>query len=418
MKNELDEMLKLDMIEPSNSKWNNPIVLVPKKDGTIRFCLDFRKLNVVSKFDPYPMPRMDDLIERLRTAQYLTTLDLCKGYWQIPLGEQSKELTAFKTPFGHFHFRVLPFGLHGAPSTFQRMIDHILRGTEAFAAAYLDDIIIFSETWEQHLQHVKEILLKIRGAGLTIRPNKCSFTKPETVYLGHVLGCGVIRPQQVKLEAIQDAKQPTTKKQVRSFLGLVGWYRCFVPQFSSRAAALTNLTKKDKLNKVIWTDECETAFVDLKETLCKEPVLQSHKFDQSFRVQTDASDIGLGAILLQGQEDQMRLVAYISRKLLPRETKYSVIEKECLAVKWTLDSFKYYLLGRKFTLQTDHQGLVWLNRMKDTNARITLWFLSMQPFNFEIVYRKGQQNCTADFLSRSPQGMTKGRGKKCHSVTS
>ncbi|KAL1264151.1 hypothetical protein QQF64_004506 [Cirrhinus molitorella] len=265
MKKELDEMLKLEVIEPSNSEWNNPIVLVPKKDGTIRFCLDFRKLNTVIKFDPYPMPRVDELIERLSTAQYLTTLDLYKGFWQIPLNEQSKELTAFKTPFGHFHFRVLPFGLHGAPSTFQRMIDHILRGTEAFAAAYLDDIIIFSEPWEQHLQHVKEILSKIRAAGLTIRPDKCSFAKPETVYLGHVLGRGVIRPQQGKLEATRDAKQPTTKKQIHSFLGLVGWYRHFIPQFSSRAVALTN--KKDKPNKVIWTDDCEIAFVDLKETL-------------------------------------------------------------------------------------------------------------------------------------------------------
>lgn len=404
MKHELDEMLKLGVIEPSDSEWNNPIVLVPKKDGSIRFCLDFRKLNAVSKFDPYPMPRVDELIERLSKAQYLTTLDLCKGYWQIPLSEQSKKLTAFNTPFGHFHFRVLPFGLHGAPLVFQRMMDHILRETEPFAAAYLDDIIIFSETWEQHLQHLSEILTRIRTAGLTIRPEKCSFAKPETVYLGHVLGHGVIRPEKGKLEAIQHAKQPTTKKQVRSFLGLVRWYRRFIPQFSSRAVALTHLTKKDEPNKVIWTAEGEKPFVDLKEALCKEPVLQSPNFDKPFTVQTDASEYGLGAVLLQGQSDHLHPVVYISRKLLPRETKYSVIEKECLAVKWALDSLKYYLLGRKFTLQTDHRALVWLNRMKDTNARITRWFLSLQPFEFEVVYRKGQQNCTADFLSRTPHG--------------
>lgn len=414
MKQEIEAMQKLEVIEPSASEWNNPIVLVPKKDGTVRFCLDFRKLNAVSKFDPYPMPRVDELIEKLSNARFLTTLDLCKGYWQIPLSPDSKELTAFKTPFGHYHFQVLPFGLHGAPSTFQRMIDQILKGTEDFAAAYLDDIVIFSETWEHHLQHVKEVLSRIKAAGLTIRPDKCSIAKAETTYLGHVLGHGVIRPQVGKIEAIKLANRPSTKKQVRSFLGLVGWYRRFIPQFASRALALTDLTKKNKPTKVEWIMDCDNAFNDLKNALCSEPVLQSPKFDQPFTVQTDASEFGLGAVLLQGEQGQLRPIAYISRKLLPRETRYSVVEKECLAVKWALDSFKYYLLGRRFTLETDHRALTWLGRMKDTNARITRWFLSMQPFVFDVVYRKGPQNCTADFLSRTPQVVSKRRGRKCH----
>ncbi len=291
MKQEIETMLKLEVIEPSSSEWNNPIVLVPKKDGTLRFCLDFRKLNAVSKFDPYPMPRVDDLIEKLGSAKFLTTLDLCKGYWQIPLSTESKELTAFKTPFGHYHFRVLPFGLHGAP--FQRMIDQILQGTEEFAAAYLDDIIIYSKTWEEHLQHLTEVLERIKSAGLTIRPDKCAISKTETTYLGYKLGHGVIRPQVGKIEAIKHAERPTSKKQVRSFLGLVGWYRRFIPHFSARAVALTNLTKKDKPNKIDWTAECESAFKDFKDVLCKEPVLQSPNFDQPFTVQTDASEYGL-----------------------------------------------------------------------------------------------------------------------------
>ncbi len=182
MKQELELMQELEVIEPSFSEWNNPIVLIPKKDGSLRFCLDFRKLNSVSKFDPYPMPRVDELVEKLGKAKFLTTLDLCKGYWQVHLSPDSKEFTAFKTQFGHFHFRVLPFGLHGAPATFQRMIDHILRGTEAFAAAYLDDIIIFSTSWQEHLQHLQEVLGRIKSAGLS----QCStetYTYTHTVLL-------------------------------------------------------------------------------------------------------------------------------------------------------------------------------------------------------------------------------------------
>ncbi len=281
MKQEIETMLKLEVIEPSSSEWNNPIVLVPKKDGTLRFCLDFRKLNAVSKFDPYPMPRVDDLIEKLGSAKFLTTLDLCKGYWQIPLSPESKELTAFKTPFGHYHFRVLPFGLHGAPATFQRMIDQILQGTEKFAAAYLDDIIIYSKTWEEHLQHLTEVLERIKSAGLTIRPDKCAMSKTETTYLGYKLGHGVIRPQVGKIEAIKHAERPTSKKQVRSFLGLVGWYRRFIPHFSARAVALTNLTKKDKPNKIDWTAECEGAsriwkMCCAKNLFCRVQTLISH----------------------------------------------------------------------------------------------------------------------------------------------
>ncbi len=271
-------MKQLGVIEPSSSEWSSPIVLVPKKDGTLRFCLDFRKLNSVSKFDPYPMPRVDELVERLGRAKFLSTLDLCKGYWQVPLDPACKEFTAFRTPFGHFQFRVLPFGLHGAAATFQRMMDQVLRGTEDYAAAYLDDIVIFSQSWEEHLEYLKEVLTRIKAAGLTIRPDKCALAKPETQYLGFVLGHGVIRPQVGKVEAIKTAGWPETKKQVRAFLGLIGWYRKCIPNFSARAITLTNLTKKTQPNKLIWTEDCEKAFNDLKAALCQEPVLQSPDF--------------------------------------------------------------------------------------------------------------------------------------------
>lgn len=212
LKKELDMMREMGVIEPSVSEWSSPIILVPKKDTTLRFCLDFRKVNGVSRLDLYPMPRVDDLIERLGSANFISTLDLYKGYWQIPLTEGSKEVTAFKTPFGHFQFTVLPFGLHGAPATFQKMMDKLLKGTESYAAAYLDDVVVHSSSWEDHLFHLTEVLGRISDAGLTIRPDKCALAKQEVQYLGYVLGKGVIRPQVGKMLSCQQKDlQPSRK---------------------------------------------------------------------------------------------------------------------------------------------------------------------------------------------------------------
>ena len=406
LKEEVEEMLSLGVIERSHSEWSNPVVLVPKKDGKIRFCIDFRKVNAQSHFDAYPMPRLEDLIERLGKARYITTLDLCKGYWQVPLAEQDQPYTAFRTPQGLFHFLVMPFGLQGAPATFQRLMDRVLEGTESYAGAYLDDIVIYSTTWEDHVGHLADILQRIQKAGLTVHPKKCDFAKPEVRYLGYVLGRGLIKPQKEKVQAIQDCPQPQTQKDVRSFLGLVGWYRRFVADFSTRAAPLSDLTRKSGSSRLQWGAEQERAFSDLKGALCQGPVLQSPDFDKPFTVQTDASGIGLGAVLLQGEGADQRPVAFISRKLFPRETRYAAVELECLAIKWALDTLRYYLLGRDFKLETDHRALQWLGRMKDSNARITRWFLALQPYRFQVQYRAGKQNVVADFLSRHPGGET------------
>ena len=406
LKEEVEEMLSLGVIERSHSEWSNPVVLVPKKDGQIRFCIDFRKVNAQSHFDAYPMPRLEDLIECLGEARFITTLDLCKGYWQVPLAKQDRPYSAFRTPQGLFQFTVMPFGLQGAPATFQRLMDYVLEGTEAYAAAYLDDIVIYSASWREHLGHLSDVWQRIQKAGLTVHPKKCDFAKSEVRYLGHVLGRGLIRPQMDKVQAIKDCPQPQTKKDVRSFLGLAGWYRRFVPDFATRAAPLSDLTRKSGSSRVQWGADQEGAFNDLKGALCHDPVLQSPDFNKPFTVQTDASGIGLGAVLLQGEGTDQRPVAYISRKLFPRETRYAAVELECLAIKWALDTFKYYLLGRDFLLETDHRALQWLGRMKDSNARITRWFLALQPYRFLVKYRAGKQNVVADFLSRHPGGET------------
>ena len=401
---QVGEMLQDGVIEPSTSEWAAPIVLVKKKDGTLRFCVDYRKLNAQSNVDPYPMPRVDELVDRLGSARYLTTLDLAKGYWQVPMAEDSREKTAFITPQGLFQFTVMPFGLQGAPATFQRMMDRLVASMAAFCAAYLDDLVIFSNSWEEHLSHIDHVLTALRGAGLTAKPSKCQFGMNQCVYLGHVVGNGQVQPEISKVEAVQRWPVPTTKKQVRAFLGLTGYYRKFIPHYATVAAPLTDLTKKFAPNNVTWSNACDQAFLTLKSLLCSSPVLFSPDQAKEFILQTDASDRGVGAVLTQREDNgEEHPVAYFSRKFLPREERYSTVEKECLAIKLGIQAFRVYLLGRPFRVQTDHQCLVWLDRLKDSNTRLARWSLALQPYQFTVTYRPGSANNNADALSRSEQ---------------
>ncbi|XP_040278175.1 uncharacterized protein LOC120993770, partial [Bufo bufo] len=380
MRKEIDEMLRLGIIEPSESPWASPVVLVPKKDGTTRFCVDYRRLNDKTVTDAYPMPRMDELLDRISAGKYLTTIDLCKGYWQIPLAEDAIPKSAFITPFGLYQFRVMPFGMKNAPATFQRMVDQLLRGLQSFAGAYLDDIAIHSDTWEAHLEHVGVVLDRIRGAGLTLKPDKCHLGMGEVQYLGHRVGCGKQRPEPAKIEAVANWPTPHTKTQVMAFLGTAGYYRRFVPDYSALAKPLTDLTKKKLPRQVLWSPECEVAFQALKTALVNAPVLVTPDPNKRFIVHTDASMFGLGAVLSQiGEDGGEHPVAYLSRKLLPREVSYATIEKECLALVWALKKLTPYLYGRAFTLITDHNPLVWLNRVSGDNARLLRWSLALQP---------------------------------------
>ena len=401
---QVTEMLEEGVIEPSTSDWAAPIVLVRKKDGTLRFCVDYRKLNGQSKVDPYPMPRVDELIDKLGHAKFLTTLDLARGYWQVPMAASSREKTAFVTAQGLFQFTVMPFGLQGAPATFQRMMDRLITGMGGFCAAYLDDLVVYSESWEEHLEHLSQVLGCLRKAGLTAKPSKCQFAMDQCVYLGHTVGNGVVQPELSKVEAVQRWPVPETKKQVRAFLGLTGYYRKFIPQYASIAAPLTDLTKKFAPTSIAWTAECDAAFKKLKSLLCSSPVLYSPDFGEEFVLQTDASDRGVGAVLSQLMSDgKEHPIAYYSRKLLPREERYSTVEKECLAVKLGIQAFRVYLLGRPFQIQTDHRSLVWLDRLKESNTRLARWSLALQPYQFTVTYRPGSSNGNADALSRAGQ---------------
>ena len=296
---ELEEMLRGGIIEPSRSGWCAPIVPVKKKDGSLRLCVDYRRLNSVSTFDAYPMPRVDDLIDCLGGALYISTIDLTRGYWQVPLTKEAREKTAFATPSGLYQFTVMPFGLQGAPATFQRLMDELIRGMTSYSASYIDDLVIYSDSWDDHLAHLHAILKRIQGANLTAKVRKCQFGMRYCVYLGHRVGGGLVRPEAAKIAAIQRMAVPTTKKEVRSFLGITGYYRRFIPHYATLAAPLTDLTRKSSPNEVIWSDRCEQAFRELQRKLCEPPTLHSPDFSKPFLLQTDASERGVGAVLSQ-----------------------------------------------------------------------------------------------------------------------
>ncbi|XP_078234087.1 uncharacterized protein LOC144583660 [Pogona vitticeps] len=316
VRKELDEMLRENIIVPSSSPWSSPIVLVDKPDGSIRFCVDYRKLNRVTTPDAYPMPRLDNLIETIGGCRFISSLDLVKGYWQLRIDPRDQEKTAFCSPFGLYEFRVLSFGLRNAPATFQRLMDQTLAGLNDFTVAYIDDIGIFSNTWEDHLIHLELVLQRLSAAGLTVKASKCQLGSPEIKYLGHMVGGGMIKPLEAKIEAVRDWPRPNTKKKVKSFLGLVGYYRKFIPRFSEIAAPLTDLTRKKADDRIPWTSDCEAAFQRLKEALINYPVLRAPDFDREFIIYTDASNSGVGAVLCQEDENgDQHPVSYLSRKL-------------------------------------------------------------------------------------------------------
>ncbi|XP_060062936.1 uncharacterized protein LOC132543450 [Ylistrum balloti] len=396
---EVKKMLEMGVIEPSTSPYSAPVVLIKKKDGTNRFCIDFRRLNRVTIFDAEPMPNTEDIFTRVAGAKFFSKLDLSKGYWQVPLSLEAKQMTAFSTPQGLFQFKVMPFGLMNAPATFSRLMRKLLHGME-HVDNFIDDILIYTSTWEEHLEVLRELFRRLRRAGLTARPSKCSIGFGSLPCLGHIVGDGRLRLEESKISAIDNAPRPTTKKQVRSFLGLAGFYRRFIPNFAAIAVPLTDLTKKGNPTKVLWDMSHEKAYTTLKRLLTKKPVLKLPDLEQEFILRTDASDTALGAVLLQEENGQTMPVAYTSRKLLPREKNYAIVEKECLAIVWAVQKFEPYIYGKEFVLETDHQPLTYLHRSKIANARLMRWALLLQPYRLRIRAIKGQDNVGADFLSR------------------
>ena len=399
---EVQTMLQQGVIQPSFSPWSSPVVMVKKKDGSWRFCIDYRKLNGATHRDAYPLPRVDATLDSLAGSTLFTTLDLASGYWQVEVEPQDKEKTAFSTPTGHYEFNVMPFGLTNAPATFQRLMECTLAGLSGEQCLiYLDDIIIFSSTFEQHLQRLASVFDRLRSAGLKLKAKKCSFARTHVTYLGHIISSKGIEPDRNKTAAVATYPTPQNNKEVKQFMGLSNYYRRFIPGYAQIAEPLHRLLKKTS-KSFQWTAECEAAFTTLKSKLTQSPLLAYPRFTEPFIVSTDASDKAVGGVLSQIQDGHERVIAYWSRQLKKAERNYSTIEREALAVVGAVKEFYPYLYGFSFKLITDHNPLTSLRGIKDTGGRLTRWLLFLQQFNFTVEYKKGTSHSNADTLSRRP----------------
>ena len=396
----LEEQLEAGVIRPSSSAWAAATVLVRKSDGSVRYCVDYRKLNDRSQKDAYPLPQISMCLDSLSGAHYFTTLDLQSGYWQIGMEQSSIPKTAFITKYGLFEYTRMPFGLCVAPSTFERCMELVLRGLQwETLLIYLDDVIIHGETMTENLDRLEEVLLRLEGANLRLKPSKCHLIKPEVLFLGHIVSGAGVRPNPKLIEAVENWPVPKTRKEVMQFMGLCNYYRKFIASFSAIAAPLTELTSKTK--EFLWGEEAQTAYLRLKEVLCKAPILAFPQDGGNFVLDTDASGSGVGAVLQQIQDGKEKVIAYGSKKLSKEQRRYCVTRRELLAIVVFLKEFRRYLLGHPFLIRTDHNSLTWLLNFKEPQGQLARFLEYISEYNFQIQHREGKKHGNADSLSRS-----------------
>ena len=403
---EVQSMLDKGVITPSNSPWNNPLVLVRKADGSTRCCEDARSTNELTRKDAYPIPYVTDCIDALAGAKLFCTMDLNSGFWQIPLEESSKAKTAFSTPDGgHYQFEVLPFGLCNAPATFERLMELVLQGLRwEQCLVFLDDIIVFGANFQQTLKRLKHVFQRLRAANLKLKSSKCHFFQEEVHFLGHVVSAQGVRPDPRKIVAVSEWPTPRKLRDVRSFLGLASYYRKFIERFSKIASPLTALTEKNK--RFVWDEDCARAFQTLKDALVNAPILDypSPDLHCKYILDTDASEYAVGACLSQVIDGTEKVIAYASKTLSGPQRRYCVTYRELLAVIIFTQHFRHYLLGRKFLIRTDHASLRWLDNFRDIDhGMVARWITRLSEFDYSIEHRKGAQHGNADGLSRRPE---------------
>lgn len=396
MVQQIRDLLSKGWIQPSTSPWGSPILFVKKKDGSMRMCVDYRAVNKLTVKNSYPLPRIDDMLDRLSGAKFFTCLDLQQAYHQVRLTEEDVPKTAFTTPMGLFEYKVLPFGLCNAPSTFQALMNTVLGADLRHCClVYLDDIIIFSKTPAQHLQHVEAVLSRLAEKQLFAKLSKCEFGLSKVKFLGHVVSGEGIQPDGDKVKLVKGWPVPTSVKDLRQFVGLAQYFRKFVQGFSTMIAPLTRLFKKDAVFS--WSKQCQEAFDQIKEALTSPPCLKLPDDSTPFTVICDACKYGIGAVLLQ--ED--RPVAFEGRRMTETELKWGATEKEMLAVVYHLEKWRCYLEGRHFTAVTDHQPNTWFASQKELNPRLVRWYERIRSYDFTWQYKPGRVN-VADPLSRHP----------------
>ncbi|CAB3257647.1 unnamed protein product [Arctia plantaginis] len=412
VENQINKMLEQNIVTPSDSPWSSPIWVVPKKldasgQRKWRVVIDYRKLNDVTIGETYPIPQITEILDQLGKSQYFTTLDLASGFHQIPISPEDAAKTAFSIPQGHFQFTRMPFGLKNAPSTFQKLMNTCLSGLQGSRCfVYLDDIVVYAPDLPSSIQNLTCIFERLRRYNLKLQPEKCEFLRKEVAYLGHIINNEGVKPNPEKIKAIIEFPIPKCAKDIKSFLGLVSYYRRFIPDFSKLAKPLTSLLKKD--TPFNWENKQQLAFENLQHKLTTSPVLAYPDFTQPFILTCDASNYAVSAILSQGQIGKDRPIAYASRTLNKAECNYSITEKECLAIVFGTKAFRPYLYGHRFTIVTDHKPLQWLFNCKDPGSRLIRWRLKLEEFDYNIVHKRGKINSNADALSRFPVNPVEG----------
>ena len=398
----IKEMLDAGIIQASSSPWSSPIILIPKPDGSKRFCIDYRKLNSITEPEHWPIPRIDDIFDGLSGSKWYSVIDLKSGYWQMAMDEDSIEKAAFSTPDGHYEPKRMPFGLKNAPADFSRMMFMVL-GNFLFVKVYLDDITIHSSTFKEHVGHIKIVCKALKQAGLSINQKKCTWCTKEIKLLGHIISHGSVLMDPGKISALKERISPKCVKDIQIFLGGSGYYRRFIKDYATIALPMTNLLKGTE--KFVWGSEQEESFTKLKDALTSYPILKLPDFSKPFILYTDASNYAMGSVLSQKNDENEGgecIIRCDSRTLKNAELNYGISEKECLAFVWSIRKNHVYLYGRKFTVVTDHSALVWLMNISDPTGRLARWSIYLQGYQFEIKHRKGVLHSNADVLSRPP----------------
>ena len=399
-----EELVGLNILDYSKSPWSSPVVPVKKKDGSIRLCIDYRELNRVTKADRFPIPNMNELVFGLYGMRYFTTLDLVKGYYQVPLDPDSAELTAFSTTRNHYQFNRLSFGLRNAPAAFQREMQEVLRDFDnRQVLVYIDDILIMGKSYEEHLGLLSKVLYTLEQYGIKVKPSKCCWFQSEVEFLGHMVGCSGLRKSDKYMDSIREYSKPTTIKELRSFLGVVHFQRKFIPHCSELCQPLSCLTGRPDREAIIWTTEMDAAFEGLKKAICSDLELAYPDYSaeaSDLELATDASGTGAGACLSQMQEGDTRVIAYASMSFSKAQRNYSTIERELTAIRWAVRVFRGFLYGIFFILYTDHRPLVYMSNMSHQNSRLVRTRDELADFDFEVRYRAGKDNVIADTFSR------------------
>ena len=398
----IQNLLESGVVRRCQSPWNSPLVIVGKPDGSIRMCLDFRQLNAVTEKYSFPMPDMQLLLDCLSKSKIFSSIDLGQAYYQVELHENSQIKTAFSTKEGQFCFNRLPFGLSTAPATFQKLMHQILEGLIfKGVVVYLDDILIYAQNQEEHDKLLYDVFTRIRDTGLRVNPEKCSFYKKELNFIGHTVSEKGVKTNKKKIAEIENASEPKSVTQLRSFLGLTNYYRRFIKNYSIIAAPLYAATTGSE-KQVMWNEACKNSFINLKKALCEAPVLEYPRSDRLFIIDTDASFGAIGAVLSQIREDGTEgVIAYGSRHLTTHEMGYCVTRKELLALHEFIVYFRQYLYGKKFIARTDHKALTFMNTTKKPiSPQFQTWMANLSEYNFDLQYRKGEDHGNADGMSR------------------